>query len=374
MQAYSADGFRTLSKPEREQKPMMRKMICLALLLVLCAAAAVTPVRAEGDMEIRQAVGEGGEKAPREDTSGFFPENPDCDLENIRYEAAFEVPVSEGVWWVPVRSLGGSRYTNREIAGMAEHSPEQKQEEISSLYEALQLFKISGFSYLEDNAPTMENGIRWEHHKPGEVAVRANAGSCAADSAWLNYILNGDYDETGYMAYSMADGSGHALNYIYQDGYYYFIDMMGYEDDQYIGLESGNKGDYFSSWVPGGNLHKAITPENFAAYYADTMPEPPNRFFFYRADFCLPVSCMEMNGLRTIIYPEGYDIKVVDGKDPEKLGVAFVPGPTQTYNWSVWRSAKIRPAEKYLHDAEETAGEPLTSCRPGDVPAPEDDR
>ena len=67
--------------------------------------------------------------------------------------------------------------------------PEQKQEEISTLYEAIQLFKISGFTYTEDNVNILENDIYWEHHKPGRDAVRTNTGCCAADTNWLNYIL-----------------------------------------------------------------------------------------------------------------------------------------------------------------------------------------
>ena len=38
----------------------------------------------------------------------------------------------------------------------------------------------------------------------------------------LNYILDGDYEGVGFIAYSQPDGSGHIFNYILQDGYYYF--------------------------------------------------------------------------------------------------------------------------------------------------------
>lgn len=136
------------------------------------------------------------------------------DSQNLRRGAAFEVPAADDVWWVPAVILGDTRYTNAEIAAMAAESPEEKQRKLATLYEAVQMFQISGFAEADDNVRIRENGVNWEHHKPGFHAVRTNEGCCASHANWLNYILRDDYDEVGFLAWSQTDGSGHIINYI----------------------------------------------------------------------------------------------------------------------------------------------------------------
>ncbi len=308
------------------------------------------------------------------ESSETAPSSPDYDIDTLRHDAEFQMIVSDDVWWVPVSELGKSRYTNWEIAGMVEDSPEQKQEEISTLYEAVQLFKISGFTYTEDNVNIPENGISWEHHKPGRDAVRTNTGCCAADTNWLNYILDGDYEQAGFIAYSMADGNGHVFNYIYQDGYYYFIDLTGYEEESVDALacESGLPRDFINSVYTGGCLLKAKTPEAFVKYFATSRMNAPSLFFVYQAENVLPVQGRDVDGVITMTYPEGYDIKVIEGSEPEKLGVQFVEGPRKSYKWEALKDAKYKVKDKYLRSTDESDIDPLTAYKPGDILTLED--
>ncbi|MGN1249488.1 MAG: hypothetical protein ACI4XW_05355, partial [Candidatus Spyradocola sp.] len=103
------------------------------------------------------------------------------DLATLRHDAAYEVEVTPGVYWVPARALGESRYTNAQIAQMAQNTPEEKRSAISTLYEALQLYQVGGFLSADDNVRINENGLNWEHHKPGYYAVLTNCGCCATD-------------------------------------------------------------------------------------------------------------------------------------------------------------------------------------------------
>lgn len=99
------------------------------------------------------------------------------DTENLRINADYEIKVYDDVYLVPVRQLGGTRYTNTEIKAMLKLTPEEKRQRISTLYEAIQLYQASNFRGVFDNVPL--NG--WEVHKPGYHAVRTNEGCCAAD-------------------------------------------------------------------------------------------------------------------------------------------------------------------------------------------------
>ena len=308
-----------------------------------------------------------------EDVPDQLPVNTDKDIENLRHDAEFQMILADGVWWVPVSVLGTSRYTNREIAEMVEHSPEQKQEEISTLYEAIQLYKISGYTYTRDNTYVWDGDNRWENHKPGRDSVRTNTGCCAAEANWLNYILNGDYEQMGFLAYCIIDDEGHAFNYIYKDGYYYFVDLTGYVADTKLNaLENGYPASYQNSGTLTGNLIKAKSPEVFVKYYVDMKLNAPNLFFLYQAEDMPPTSGTEIEGRQIAIYPEGIDIKVIEGKNPEEMGLQFMAGPKKNYSWTGMKNAKFKVKDKYLRTAEDTATEPLTAWHPGDVLTLED--
>ena len=295
-------------------------------------------------------------------------ENPRYDTVNLRYEAAYEEEVADGVWWVPVRTLGDSRYTNREIAAIAQDcNPEEKQQKISTLYEAIQLFQISNFSTSMDNVRIREGNINWEHHKPGYHAVRTNTGCCAAVTSWLNYILSGDYEQTGQFSYSYPDGNGHVFNYIFQDGYYYFIDLTYFQTDfTDTRTESGSLSEYRNSAFISSYLHKAISPEAYVNYIVSSWDNPPPRFFIHEAQDVPPGDGLQVEGRMTAVYPEGCNIRIIDGKRPQKLDVQFVTAPEKTPNWDTRSTAKIRTDSKYTSE-EYPADEPLTPYHPGDI-------
>ena len=298
------------------------------------------------------------------------------DTQNLRYRADYEVEVADGVWWVPVRSLGESRYTNHEIAQMVTGKPEEKKAAFATLYEALQLFQIGNFCNGDDNIRLMENGIDWEHHKPGYEAVRTNTGCCATDSNWLNYILKDDYVQVGFLAYSQLDGSGHILNYIFHDGYYYFIDLTHFRTDflDSSAPETGNVSDYRNSDFVAGSLHKASSPEAYISYCIRSFNEPPALFFLYRAPDCYPVTGMPVNGKMAIIYPEGRDITVLPGKDAAMLDVVYSPYPQKKASWDSVPDAVFHVEDRYLAGTAEPASpsEPLSVYKQGDTLSLED--
>jgi len=199
------------------------------------------------------------------------------DLITLRYDATFEVEVAPGVFWVSARTLGDSDFTNSQIHGMIGISPEEKQSEIDTVYEAMQLYQVSNFIASDDNIRISENGINWEHHKPGYYAVLTNNGCCATSANWLNYILRDDYDEVGYIATSQRDGNGHIFNYIKQDGWYYIIDMTHYRTDWIAtARETGDLNDYYSTDFIAGNIHKVQNIGDYVNYVQAEYGDPPD--------------------------------------------------------------------------------------------------
>jgi len=261
------------------------------------------------------------------------------DLKTLRHEADFSLEVHPGVYWVPANSLGGSRYENREVFQMTDASPEDKQALFSTLYEALQLYQIGGFYPSDDNIRMSENGINWEHHKPGYHAVRTNTGCCATDSNWLRYILDGDYEELGFLATSQRDGSGHVYNYILHEGWYYFIDLTHYHASGSAmdnAVESGDAEDYRRTDFILGNIHKTRDVQAYTDYVQQSFNDPPGLMFMYSAENVLAVDSVDENGGVKIVYEEadGQEINVIFDDESDALFYGRAPSPANYPDWS----------------------------------------
>ncbi len=232
------------------------------------------------------------------------------DLATVRDGAQYEIEVFDGVYWVPAYTLGGSRYENAEIYAMLGDSPERKQQNISTLYEALQLYQIGDFTAADDNIRISENGVNWEYHTPGRQAVENNCGCCATDSAWLRYILDGDYDELGYISTSQPDGSGHVYNYIRQGEWFYIIDLTHYRNDATIGLttvvEDGNINAYMQSDRVLGNIHRTKDLGLFVDYVQAVFNDPPRLMFRLTCEDVPPIDSVSVPDGIAIMHPESY--------------------------------------------------------------------
>ena len=260
------------------------------------------------------------------------------DLVTLRHGADFEMEVWPGVFWVPANALGSSRYTNADISQMIGQPPEEKQAVISTLYEALQLYQVGGFRSADDNIHMRENGIDWEHHKPGYYAVLTNCGCCATDSDWLHYILDGDYDEIGYIGTSQRDGNGHVFNYILQDGWYYLIDLTHYragEDWLPTAIEDGSMNSYHNSDFILGNIHKTQSLEAYADYIQDAFNDPPGLIVRYTASDVPAVATVPDQSGIEIFYAEmnGLDIQVLFDDPNDSLTFRLETAPTQQPDW-----------------------------------------
>ena len=188
------------------------------------------------------------------------------------------------------------------------------------------------------NIRITEGSIHWEHHKPGYDAVRTNTGCCATDSNWLRYILDGDYDEIGYIATSQRDGSGHIYNYIKLDGWYYFIDLTHYRTDWVATApETGNLEDYQRSDRVLGNIHKVRDVMDYVNYVQDAFSNPPGLMFFYTAENCLALDSVGSSTGITITYEtvHGVDVQVVFDDPGDRLYYTFTSSPWKRADFSV---------------------------------------
>ncbi len=265
-----------------------------------------------------------------------YSEDSGKDLLTLRHDADYEVEVFEGVSWIHASKLGKSRFSNKEVFNMIGESPEFKQAEAKTLYEALQFYQVGGFVASDDNVRILENGINWEHHKPGYYAVLTNNGCCATSANWLNYILKDDYDEVGFIATSQRDGSGHIYNYIKEGGWYYFIDLTHYRTDWIATApETGDMNDYYNSDFVLGNIHKAKSVEAFVNYVQQSFGDPPGMMFKYMAENCMAIDSRNENGKMNIVYEAAPNIalEVIFDDPGDNLGYYQIEPPKNLPKW-----------------------------------------
>lgn len=120
-----------------------------------------------------------------------------------------EIPDTQGV-------LTERKYTDEEIQALADAgiSFAEACEKISTVADAAQFLEARGYSFAPDDA-----GIG------AALRYQLNSGACVGTSALFGALLNGDYDEVGYVYVFWLENE-HVFNYVKQDGVYYACDFI----------------------------------------------------------------------------------------------------------------------------------------------------
>lgn len=205
----------------------------------------------------------------------------------LKQDANFKKSIGNGVYLVPVNVLGRPEFTNEDILDMIkEKDPEQISKKISTLYDAVRYYYISGFQMLRgDHKDLPYDGVIWQHHKTGEEAVLTNEGDCSGNAVLISYLLEGDYDEVGYFSYNLKDGGGHVFNYFKQDGKYFFLDFSSIRDAMMEDTQINWRGAYYPT-----NLVMADSIEKFVQFYKSNYLNNMKAIFnTYKADKVAPI-------------------------------------------------------------------------------------
>ena len=259
----------------------------------------------------------------------------DCRV--LHSEARFQVRIAQDVYWVPVNTLGNTRYTNEEMREIVNLDPEQKRKLILTLYEAVQLFIISRFHEDNDTVLTEENGKLWEHHKPGYYSVLSNHGCCSSDAAWLNYFLSDKYEGIGYFSFFRPNGTGHVFNYIKYRDWYYLYDLCPLTDKNIdIALpETGNRSDFLKTKYITGALLKCKSLESFANFFRRLQLRGGYDHLFFKHDSLemVPIASEINDSYITFFYPQSTHITPLLDTTASTIKVQFVSPPSQIPNW-----------------------------------------
>lgn len=123
-------------------------------------------------------------------------------------------------------AMGGIQYSEAEIRKMIEDdlTLDEVTEKISTIADALEYLNLKGFY----SKPTPLIGFNWKGFKwdamySGRYVFEVNFAACADGSSLINYILQGDYEEQGYVQ-EVNKKDRHVFNWFRQGDEYYFID------------------------------------------------------------------------------------------------------------------------------------------------------
>ena len=114
-----------------------------------------------------------------------------------------------------VENFLAQKYTSLGIADLIEQdlTLEEACEKISTVGDAIEYLYQRGYRFEPDN-----------HGITAEIRFDRNAGACVGNSALFNALLDGDYEQMGYV-YIFYARTEHVFNYYVLDGEYYFCDF-----------------------------------------------------------------------------------------------------------------------------------------------------
>lgn len=252
----------------------------------------------------------------------------------------FETQIAKDLYWVPIATLGEPIYPMEELKDMVSCSPEEKRMKIRSLADAVNLFRISDFQEVSDVICLTENdGVIWEHHKPGYNSVLSNEGCCSSCASWLSYMLEGRYEALGLLSYMRPNGNGHCLNYIYHEGWYYFIDMSLQisKYNVFTAKETGVLSDYLKSRPVANVFLKAKSKSAYVDYIVKYQKVRKSVFLFSSCEcsYAPPLSIMMYKDKIHIRYPMTYGIEILNAEQAkQQYTYEFVVPPMKKPCWN----------------------------------------
>lgn len=254
---------------------------------------------------------------------------------SLRYSAEFRVKVYENVYWVPANTLGKPRFAKGQILGFGRDT-EGIRSSINTLYDAVQYIRAIDFKGYDDNIFLEEGGYNWQHHKPGVKALYSNEGSYASISNLANYLLKGNYEDTGFIHYFQKDGTEYVLNYIKYNNKYYMVDLTRYRNDfRYTSIESGDLKNYYDSDYILGNVHEASSMGAYMKYCIDKFSDPPELCIMYSSDNVLPVAVKQVDVNTHVCLPKDFkaSVTVLHDVQDDNLSLSFIDGPMRFPSW-----------------------------------------
>ena len=128
--------------------------------------------------------------------------------------------------WPDIVAMAPPKLNMSEVQAMIaqELTLDEVAEKIDTLADAIQYLHQKGFVFDGGDLQFWYGSCRWSVNRSAQTVFKDNVGNCGGGSNLLNYLLQGDFEEQGYVQYKW-NANGHITNYFKQDGMYFFFDL-----------------------------------------------------------------------------------------------------------------------------------------------------
>ena len=126
--------------------------------------------------------------------------------------------------------LGGLTLSVSEAKALVGQPPEMIKAGVKTAGDLL-LYMLAARIMLRNGDDSISvGGYTWHYNGPARQTLAENLGNCGRMANLANYLLEGDYQEIGFVLHSYypGEGGGHVYNYIKYQDKYYIVDFSSY--------------------------------------------------------------------------------------------------------------------------------------------------
>ena len=131
--------------------------------------------------------------------------------------------------------LGGTTLTPEEAYALLDMEPEQVKERVKTAADVLMLMLAGRYGDTGGDRTKVINGQEWHYNINAFQVMETRTTNCGSAANLANYLLEGDYEEVGFIlhAYYIDGPGGHVYNYFKYQGKYYIVDFSWYMFENY---------------------------------------------------------------------------------------------------------------------------------------------
>ena len=131
--------------------------------------------------------------------------------------------------------LGGTTLTPEEAYALLDMEPEQVKKRVKTAADVLMLMLAGQYGDCHGDKAKVIDGQEWHYNLNAFQVMQTRTTNCGSAANLANYLLEGDYEEIGFIlhAYYIGNGGGHVYNYFKYQGKYYIVDFSWYMFNNY---------------------------------------------------------------------------------------------------------------------------------------------
>lgn len=131
--------------------------------------------------------------------------------------------------------LGGTTLTPDEARELVRAKPEEAKEKVKTAADLLMYMMAAKIGDVGMCNCDQWGEYVWHSNLTAREVMGRRLANCGASANLANYLLEGDYEEIGFIQHALykGNGGGHVYNYILHEGKYYIVDFSWYIFNNY---------------------------------------------------------------------------------------------------------------------------------------------